>query len=118
MRLSVTQRIHFVSACRHFGPCEPAERHTTVSYLLLLDQHNIRRGFKQITKAGDLGEDWGSPGAAPYVRDHHVRGRRPDRGDRPASRSPADQHDGTGLPPRAAPVIVTGAEITDRIFSS
>ena len=44
----------------------------------------------------------GSQGAAPHLREHHVRRRRSSRRDRPPRRPPADQHHRSGLPPRTA----------------
>lgn len=82
----------------------------------MLDQHNIRREFRQITRAAGLGTDWVprelrhtfvsimSEGGVPVEEIARSRW------------SQADQHDRTHLPPRAAPVITTGAEVMGKIF--
>ena len=84
----------------------------------MLDQHNIRRGFRQITKAAALGEDWVprelrhtfvsimSAGGVPVEEIARLAG--------------YHQSSTTELVYRRElrPVITTGAEIMDRIFSS
>jgi len=49
----------------------------------MLEQHNVRCGFRQITRAVCATSEF--PGAAAHVREHYVRGRRPSRGDRPVA---------------------------------
>ncbi len=84
----------------------------------MLDQHNIRRGFRQITKAAGLGRDWVprelrhtfvsimSAGGVPVEEIARVAGYR--------------QASTTELVYRRElrPVITTGAEIMDSIFSA
>jgi integrase len=84
----------------------------------MLDQHNIRRAFRQITKAAGLGEDWVprelrhtfvsimSAGGVPVEEIARLTGHQ--------------QTSTTELVYRRElrPVITTGAEIMDRIFSS
>ena len=84
----------------------------------MLDQHNVRRAFRQITKAADLGEDWVprelrhtfvsimSAGGVPVEEIARLAGHQ--------------QTSTTELVYRRElrPVITTGAEIMDRIFSS
>jgi integrase len=84
----------------------------------MLDQHNIRRGFRQITKAAGLGDDWVprelrhtfvsimSAGGVPVEEIARLAGHQ--------------QSSTTELVYRRElrPVITTGAEIMDRIFSS
>ncbi len=83
-----------------------------------LDQHNIRRAFRQITKAAGLGEDWVprelhhtfvsimSAGGVPIEEIARLAGHQ--------------QTSTTKLVYRRElrPVITTGAEIMDRIFSA
>jgi integrase len=84
----------------------------------MLDQHNIRRGFRQITRAAGLGDEWVprelrhtfvsimSAGGVPVEEIARVAGHQ--------------QTSTTELVYRRElrPVITTGAEIMDRIFSS
>ncbi|MGO9081234.1 MAG: site-specific integrase [Streptosporangiaceae bacterium] len=84
----------------------------------MLDQHNIRRGFRQITQAAGLGTDWVprelrhtfvsimSAGGVPVEEIARVAGHR--------------QASTTELVYRRElrPVITTGAEIMDSIFSA
>ena len=84
----------------------------------MFDQHNIRRGFRQITRAAGLGDDWVprelrhtfvsimSAGGVPVEEIARLAGHR--------------QTSTTELVYRRElrPVIATGAEIMDRIFSS
>ena len=84
----------------------------------MLDQHNIRRGFRQITRAADLGDEWVprelrhtfvsimSAGGVPVEEIARLTGHQ--------------QTSTTELVYRRElrPVIATGAEIMDRIFSS
>ena len=69
----------------------------------MFDQHNIRRGFRQITRAAGLGDEWVPRELRHTFVSIMFRGRRSSGGDRPPHRSPADQHHRTGLPPRIAP---------------
>jgi integrase len=83
----------------------------------MLDQHNIRREFRQITKAAGLGEDWVprelrhtfvsimSAGGVPVEEIARVAGHK--------------QTSTTELVYRRElrPVITTGAEIMDKVFS-
>ena len=84
----------------------------------MIDQHNVRRGFRQITRAAGLGEDWVprelrhtfvsimSAGGVPVEEIARLAGHQ--------------QTSTTELVYRRElrPVIATGAEIMDRIFSS
>ena len=84
----------------------------------MLDQHNIRRGFRQITEAAGLGDDWVprelrhtfvsimSAGGVPVEEIARLAGHQ--------------QTSTTELVYRRElrPVITTGAEVMDRIFSS
>jgi integrase len=83
----------------------------------MLDQHNIRRGFRQITKAAGLGDDWVprelrhtfvsimSVGGVPVEEIARLAGHQ--------------QTSTTEVVYRRElrPVIATGAEIMDRLFS-
>jgi integrase len=89
----------------------------TITIGTMFDQHNIRRGFRQITKAAGLGEDWVprelrhtfvsimSAGGVPVEEIARLAGHQ--------------QTSTTELVYRRElrPVITTGAEIMDRIFS-
>jgi len=84
----------------------------------MLDQHNVRRGFRQITRAAGLGDEWVprelrhtfvsimSAGGVPVEEIARLAGHQ--------------QTSTTELVYRRElrPVIATGAEIMDRIFSS
>ena len=84
----------------------------------MFDQHNIRRGFRQITRAAGLGDEWVprelrhtfvsiiSAGGVPVAEIARITGHQ--------------QTSTTELVYRRElrPVITTGAEIMDRIFSS
>jgi integrase len=90
----------------------------TTSLGTMLDQHNIRRGFRQITRAAGLGEDWVprelrhtfvsimSAGGVPVEEIARVAGHK--------------QTSTTEIVYRRElrPVITTGAEIMDTIFST
>ena len=83
----------------------------------MIDQHNVRRGFRQITRAAGLGEDWVprelrhtfvsimSAGGVPVEEIARVAGHK--------------QTSTTELVYRRElrPVITTGAEIMDNVFS-
>src|ERR1039457_1491747 len=84
----------------------------------MLDQHNIRRGFRQITKAAGLGEDW-----VPRELRHTFVSVMSADGvpvEEIARLAGHQQTSTTELVYRRElrPVITTGAEIMDRIFSS
>jgi integrase len=88
----------------------------TTSIGTMLDQHNIRREFRQITKAAGLGEDWGprelrhtfvgimSADGVPVEEIARVAGHK--------------QTSTTELVYRRGlrPVITTGAEVMDKVF--
>ena len=84
----------------------------------ILDQHNIRRGFRQITRAAGLGDEW-----VPTEL-HHTFVRIMSAGDIPVeeiARLASHQQTSTTevvYRRELRPVIATGAEIMDRIFSS
>jgi site-specific recombinase XerD len=69
----------------------------------MFDQHNIRRGFRQITRAAGLGDDWVPRELRHTFVSIMFRRRRPGWGDRPPRRPPADERHRVGLPPRVAP---------------
>jgi integrase len=89
----------------------------TTSVGTMLDQHNIRRKFRQITRAAGLGEDWVprelrhtfvsimSAGGVPVEEIARVAGHK--------------QTSTTGLVYRRElrPVITTGAEVMDKVFA-
>jgi integrase len=84
----------------------------------MFDQHNIRRGFRQITKAAGLGEDW-----VPRELRHTFVSIMSADGvpvEEIARLAGHQQTSTTELVYRRElrPVITTGAEIMDRIFSS
>ena len=84
----------------------------------VLDQHNIRRGFRQITRAAGLGDEW-----VPRELRHTFVSIMPAGGvsvEEIARLAGHQQTSTTELVYRRElrPVIATGAEIMDRIFSS
>ena len=76
--------------------------------LRLGHRHALGRGERPPRVPPDHRDGWprsrvGAAGPAPHLRLPDVRGRRPHRGDRPASRSQPHRHNRTRLPPRTAP---------------
>lgn len=68
----------------------------------LLAAGNVRRTFKKITNAADLGENWTPRGAADLIRQSHVRIRRSRRGNRPPRWAFQFAHHRGCVPARAA----------------
>lgn len=101
--LSVEQAQRLLRATAEERP--GSDPHPLHGYVVLLLTTGLR---PEETRAlrwdhGGFGRRVGAQGTAAHVREHHVRRRRPGRRDGPPCRSPADKHDRTGLPPRAAP---------------
>jgi hypothetical protein len=63
----------------------------------MLDQHNIRRGSGQITRAAGLGDEWVSRGLRHTFVSIRSAGGVPRRRDRPSRLPPSGQHHRTRL---------------------